>query len=311
MRFVVIGNDQMLLSCLQHLQQRSDAEIGMVFYDIRRSSPANPTGVFCLTHGIFAKGVTILQTREHLSLIREYKPDVILSINNFWVLRREILDIPSFTTVNFHNASPDGYHGLNIPSWVIINGERKHGAMWHIVEEGIDTGDVLAWSEFDVTGRDTAASVMVRCIRTGIDLFPGLVVQLISGQLIRRPQKPGASYYGKMDYPDSRGYINFDQTGESISRLVRGLNYMPFSNPYLYAKIRHKGKDIIVNAVETGAPVPGAAPGTVAFIREDEVGIQCADQLITIVDAMDEAEEECIGTTMAETLGLKEGDVIG
>jgi methionyl-tRNA formyltransferase len=310
MRIGVIGNDQMLLSCLQYLQQREGAEVCFVYYDPERLNPMNPIDVYCRENNLPAKGIRKLHTPEHVDYIRSCQPDVILSINNFWVIRQEILDIPSFTTVNFHNSVPDRYHGLNIPSWVIMNGEKEHGAMWHLVEQGIDTGDVLMYASFPVTQRDTAATLMVKCIRKGIEMFPAVMDQLFSGQLTRIPQHTGASYYGKKDYPENGGYINFTLSCGEIDRLVRGLNYMPFANPFLYARIRCNGNEVIVNAVETDEEATGFSAGTVVSIDEDELKIQCADGLITIADAMDEEQEECIGSRLAEKLGIRVGDRI-
>lgn len=308
MRIGVIGNDQMLLSCLQYLQQREGAEICFVLYDTARINPMNPIDGYCQTNNLPATGIRKLHTPETVEMIRNSRPDCILSINNFWVIRQEILDIPSFVTVNFHNSVPNSYHGLNIASWVIMNGEKTHGAMWHLVEQGIDTGDVLMYDSFPVSDRDTGASLMVKCIRKGIEMFPAVIDQLFSGQLTRIPQQAGASYYGKKDYPESGGYINFGHSAATIDRLVRGLNYMPFANPYLYAKIRCNGREAIVNAVETGDPEPGALPGTVLSVEEEEISIQCADGRIIIVDAMDEELGECIGEQLADRLGIKTGD---
>lgn len=310
MRFGVIGNDQMLLSCLQHLLERDGAEICFVLYDTERLNPMNPIDRFCSDHHLPAKGIRKLHTPETVEMIRASRPDCILSINNFWVIRQEILDIPSFVTVNFHNAVPGNYHGLNIPSWVIMNGEKSHGAMWHLVEQGIDTGDVLKFETFPVTERDTAASLMVKCIRIGIGMFPEVVDQLFSRNLTRLKQPSGASYYGKKDYPENGGYINFNLPSDRIDRLVRGLNYMPFANPYLYAKIRWKDREVIVNAVETGIAEPSVLPGTILSVSEDEVAVQCADGQIIIVDAMDENMEECIGYDLAQRLGVQTGDCI-
>lgn len=310
MRFGVIGNDQMLLSCLQHLREREGAEICFVLYDTERLNPMNPIDSYCAANNLPARGIRKLHTPETVELIRSSQPDCILSINNFWVIRQEILDIPSFVTINFHNAVPGCYHGLNIPSWVIMNGETAHGSMWHLVEQGIDTGDVLKYETFPVTSSDTAATLMVKCIRKGIDMFPAVIDQLFSRQLTRLPQQPGASYYGKKDYPENGGYINFNLPSDHIDRLVRGLNYMPFTNPYLYAKIRWNNQEVIINAIETGAAEPSVLPGTILSVDEDEITIQCADGWITIVDAMDENKEECIGYDLAQRLGIQAGDRI-
>jgi len=310
MKFGVIGNDQMLLSCLRILLERPDAEICFVLFDTRRINPMNPIGDFCDKHQLVHNGIERLNDPAMLSFIKQQQPDYILSINNFWVIRPDVLAVPANGTINFHNSVPSRYHGLNVPSWVIMNGEKTHGAMWHFVEPAIDTGDVLVYREFALSERETAASLMVRCIRAGIDMFPELLEQLYSGNIQRMPQQPNASYFGKKQYPENMGYIDFSASTEEIGRLVRGLNYLPYANPYLYAKIRHGAKELIVNEVETDIPAAPAEPGVIAGIEEDRILIGTGDGLIAIEDAMDEEGNECNGEALAAYLGVQAGDRI-
>lgn len=106
------------------------------------------------------------------------------------------------------------------------------------------------------------------------------------------------------------GYIDFSASTEEIGRLVRGLNYLPYANPYLYAKIRHGAKELIVNEVETDIPAAPAEPGVIAGIEEDRILIGTGDGLIAIEDAMDEEGNECNGEALAAYLGVQAGDRI-
>jgi len=308
MKFGVIGNDQMLLSCLRILLDRPDAEISFVIYDTRRINPMNPIGDFCEKHKLNHKGIERLNEPEMLHFIQQQQPDYILSINNFWVIRPDVLAVPARGTINFHNSVPSRYHGLNVPSWVIMNGEKTHGAMWHFVEPAIDTGEVLLFREFELAKGETAASLMVKCIRAGIELFPELLDQLYTGNIQRIPQQPNASYFGKKQYPANNGYIDFSANSEVIERLVRGLNYLPYANHFLYAKIRHGDKELIVNEVGLETPVTGAMPGVVLAVEEDRILVGTGNGVIAIEDAMDEEGNECNGEAMAGYFGICPGD---
>ncbi len=310
MKFGVIGNDQMLLSCLQVLKETAGAEICFVLYDTRRINPMNPVDAGCEKLGILHKGITRLNTPEVTAFIRENRPDYLLSINNFFVIREEILDIPVKGTINFHNSVPSKYHGLNIVSWVVMNGEKQHGVMWHFVERSIDTGDVIVFEEFPLGKNETAASLMVKCIKKGIELFPVVLDQLFRGEITRTRQEQQASYFGKKDYPPGMGFIDFGQNAETIDRLVRGLNYLPFANPYLHAKIRHDGRELVVNAVEVLPAAERMVPGTVMQISDDEIHIACADAIINIADAMDGDQSPLEGRDIAEYFGWKTGDQV-
>src|ERR1700741_1538871 len=106
----------------------------------------------------------------------------------------DILSIPGKGTINFHNAPPSRYHGINIPSWVIINGEKSHGVMWHFVDGTIDTGDVIISEEFPLSKSETAASLTAKCMNKGIGLFPPVIRQLMSDNIERTPQQKNSSY---------------------------------------------------------------------------------------------------------------------
>lgn len=310
MKFGIIGNEQMVQSCIQILKETPGAEICFLLYDISKVNTKNPIDTFCKKNGIDCKAVTKLNTPDNYAFIKSKQPDYLLSINNFFIIKEDILSLPRLGTINFHNSSPSKYHGINIPSWVIINGEESHGAMWHFVEKTIDTGDVICFSEFPVTKNETAASLTVKCIKKGIELLPELIKQLLENNITRTPQSKDASYYGKKDLPAAKGYIDFTQTGKEIDQLVRGLNYLPYSNPYLYAKIKYSGKELIVNAVEMGAPAESPVPGKVVLIDDESVDIMCKDAVIKIVDTMDESLEGYEGKEIAGYLGIKANDIL-
>lgn len=310
MKFGVIGNDQIVLKCIDILRKTKDAEIVFVLYDIARVSPMNPIGAFCDLHSIPYTAINKLNSTETYEFIKTRIPDYILSINNFFVIKNDILSIPTKGTVNFHNSVPSRYHGLNIPSWVIINGEETHGAMWHFVENTIDTGDVIVFDSFPVTKTETAASLMVKCIKKGIELFPDLINQLLENTITRTPQIRDASYYGKKDLPDNKGYIDFKQSGKEIDQLVRGLNYLPFNNSYLYAKIRYKEKELVINSVEVETTKKLTISGRITAIGAETIQIECKDSIINITDAMDDTYEEYEGKKIADYLGVKLHDII-
>jgi methionyl-tRNA formyltransferase len=310
MKFGIIGNDQIVLSCIDILTKIPDAEITFVLYDVARLKTANPIGSFCDKNAIRHKGINKLNTPENYNFIKENKPDYLLSINNFFVIREDILSIPVKGTVNFHNSVPSGYHGLNIPSWVIINGEENHGAMWHFVERTIDTGQVIVFREFPVTKGETAASLMVKCIKNGIELFPELIKQLLDDNVTRIPQLKNSSYYGKNDLPVNKGYIDFKQNGREIDQLVRGLNYLPYNNSYLYAKIKNKDKEIIINSVEIETLNRTTVPGKIILINENSFHVECKDALVCVTDAMDESLDEYEGQAIADYLDVKINDTL-
>ena len=74
--------------------------------------------------------------------------DWLFSIANLEMIPESVLARAKAGAVNFHDGPLPRYAGLNAPVWAILAGETAHGITWHMIEGGIDEGDVLAvWSE--------------------------------------------------------------------------------------------------------------------------------------------------------------------
>ena len=67
--------------------------------------------------------------------------------------------------INFHDGPLPRYAGLHVTSWALLNQEREHGVSWHVMEVGVDTGDVLAESRFQLSDDDTAFTVNAKVLR--------------------------------------------------------------------------------------------------------------------------------------------------
>lgn len=304
MKIGFIGNDQMLISCLEIASKTANIEVSFVIFDSRRNNLMNPLDKYCQQKNFDYKSIEKLNTPEMLAYIKSFEIDYLLSINNFWVIRPAFIKTPSKATINFHNSIPSKYHGLNIPSWVIFNNEKTHGSMWHFVEEGIDTGNVILFREFNLNAKETAASLMVKCIKSGIEMFGDLLEMILNKSISSIPQEVGASYFGSKDYPENLGYIDLNQNAETIDRIVRSLNYGPYPNNYLFAKLKFNEKEIILNSVEIEEYKIIGEVGSIVKIDEENFCIQCSDAIINLSEAMDKDFNYLEGNEIAEYFNL-------
>ena len=53
-----------------------------------------------------------------------------------------VLALAARGAINFHDGPLPRYAGLNAPVWAILNREPAHGVTWHLIEGGIDEGDI-------------------------------------------------------------------------------------------------------------------------------------------------------------------------
>lgn len=99
-------------------------------------------------------------SKEGLALIKAIAPDV-LAVNVFNILRKPILKIPKIATVNIHTGVLPQYRGLDCRRWAILEGGSV-GASSHLVDEGLDTGEILVRRQLELQPGDTIKTLTAR-----------------------------------------------------------------------------------------------------------------------------------------------------
>jgi methionyl-tRNA formyltransferase len=117
---------------------------------------------YCKQHGIATLRVGPLVTEDAQTKIRKLNPDVLVQAG-VGILRKGLLDIPSIGTLNVHMSILPLYRGMNVGEWAAFNGHRN-GCTVHLIDEGIDTGDVLLVREVSREGCNS-----IQALRRDID----------------------------------------------------------------------------------------------------------------------------------------------
>ncbi len=99
-------------------------------------------------------------SNEGLALMKAIAPDV-LAVNVLNILRKPILEIPKVATVNIHTGILPQYRGLESRRWAILEGGQV-GVSAHLVDEGLDTGEILIKRELELQPGDTIETVTSR-----------------------------------------------------------------------------------------------------------------------------------------------------
>ncbi|SEO57274.1 natural product biosynthesis luciferase-like monooxygenase domain-containing protein [Salinihabitans flavidus] len=193
--------------------------------------------------------------------------DWLLSIANLDLLPQEVLASAAQGAVNFHDGPLPRYAGLNAPIWALIHREAEHGITWHLIEEGVDTGDILVQRRIAITPSETGFTLNAKCYEAAIESFPGLVAELQHGARNRTPQpETGRSYFGLKDRPAAAGRLDFRRDAEDLEALVRALDHGDYRNPLTTAKLTSGGQVLI--AREAQAITAGFVPATPGEVLE-------------------------------------------
>lgn len=268
---VVIGNESLLIGCSETLLDRGHVIRAVVSEDgeIRKWAESRNLPVM--------DQVSALEDRFAAGGF-----DWLFSIANLNVIPHAVLALPAQGAINFHDGPLPRYAGLNTPVWALINGETRYGVTWHMIEGGIDEGDILAQRMFDVAGDETAFSLNSKCYAAAMDCFGDVVDQLEGGGPERMAQDLSQrSYFGFKDRPAAAGRIDFRRSADQIAALVRALDFGDYWNPLTKPKVELDGQICLVgSAVPAGDAI--GLPGTVIAVDRGELVVATGDGAVRL-----------------------------
>jgi methionyl-tRNA formyltransferase len=215
-------------------------------------------------------------------ILERLQPDWILNINCYQYLGTTILDKATKGVINFHNGPLPKYGGVNISSWPIINGERKHGVTWHLMNNKIDEGDILSQHFFDIGQNWTAAKLMSVCIIEGIKLFENHWEKWVTQQIKPQPQIGLRTYYSLKDLPPNLGYLNWNLSSTTLLQWIRGLSLFPYPNHFGHPKIKIEHSEYIVVSAQETTCNGTEPPGSILECNSKRLIIKCKENGIII-----------------------------
>lgn len=124
--------------------------------------------------------------------------DLLLSVHWPRLFDRTILSLPRIGTLNLHNSYLPWNRGADACSWAILDG-TPHGATFHWVDEGIDTGDIFYQEQLRILPEDTAHSLYQRTADLEVQVFKVGMASFLEGDRTRIPQQGRGSYHRKKD----------------------------------------------------------------------------------------------------------------
>ena len=169
-KVVVIGNLNVVINALNVMHDCENCEIELVISHPSLRSIGDFVRIWCDEHEVAYSGDGSVNSTEMVDRISEIAPDYIFSIYNPSIIKAPLLAIPSKATINFHAGTLPTYRGIYTFSWAIINGEIEYGVAWHLVDEDIDTGEVLFQRMFEISPDETALSLSHKSFDAGVGL---------------------------------------------------------------------------------------------------------------------------------------------
>jgi methionyl-tRNA formyltransferase len=196
---------------------------------------------------------TRVREPESVAAIRAMGPEIIVVAAYGQILPREILTMPKFGCINIHASLLPAYRGAAPINWAIINGETRTGITIMQMDEGLDTGAVLAQDSIPIAPRDTAGDLTEKLSEQGSWLIVDTLSRIEAEGLAAVPQDNSKASMAPLLKKED-GLIDWTMSARKIHNRVRGLSPWPGAHGYLDGKIIK----ILGTEVAEGTGEPGA-----------------------------------------------------
>ena len=121
--------------------------------------------------------------REVVAILQEYQPDYVVLAGYMRVLSPTFVRAFAGRIINIHPADTHQHQGLHAYEWAFDNRLTETKITVHLVDEGLDTGPILAQQVVNLVGADTLAEVQRRGLAVEHVLYAETLRDLITSTI--------------------------------------------------------------------------------------------------------------------------------
>ncbi len=242
-----------------------------------------------------------LSSQGTIDLLKQWNPDVIVVAAYGKILPAVVLEFPRMGCINLHASLLPRHRGASPISAAILEGDKVTGVCTIIMDEGMDTGDILLMQEVSISERDTAGSLHDKLLQPGADLVVETLTRMVRGDIQPKPQDNSPATYTRLLTKED-GRINWTEDVETLHRLVRAVN------PWPGAFFPFAGENVKVweAFVEDG----NCCPGSVKAITRDGISVGTGNGLLRLSEVQAPGKKRISAGEFARGRGLKAGDLL-
>ena len=184
--------------------------------------------------------------QNHKKLI-SLKPELIVVAAYGQILSREVLEVPQFGCLNIHASLLPRWRGAAPIERAILAGDQETGISIMQMNEGLDTGDILLTRKLPISNFETSGPLTESLSIMGGDLIVDVLDRLPDLNL--KSQDHSKAVYAQK-IVKTEAWIDWNQSAENISLMVRAFNPRPIAQSNAYAK---EFKDKVIRIIEAEA----------------------------------------------------------
>jgi methionyl-tRNA formyltransferase len=285
-RVIFLGNDAWSVPTLERLVGDGGLDVVLVVTNpprpAGRGSSLTPTPVATVARRLGLPLDEAETTRDpaFVERVRTIAPDLAVVVAYGELLSGEMLRLPRLGCVNLHFSLLPRWRGASPVQHAILAGDAVTGVSVMLMDEGLDTGPVLARREEPIRSDDDAGSLGERLATLGAATLLDVVRRLADGAIGELPRDPVATI-GPTTYAPKLGrqdrVIDWGQPADAIVRRVRAFAPEPG------ATTTWRGTDLKILRADTTVAVDGGS-GTIVAVDREGVVVVAADGAVRLAE---------------------------
>ncbi|GAB4352433.1 MAG: methionyl-tRNA formyltransferase [Gammaproteobacteria bacterium] len=219
----------------------------------------SPVKQVALEAGLTVRQPETLRTESEQRSLAALSADLMVVVAYGLLLPKPVLQAPRLGCVNIHASLLPRWRGAAPIQRAILAGDAESGVTLMQMDEGLDTGALLATAATPIGERETAGELHDRLAEMGAALLRESLPALLEGRLAPRPQDDaGATYARKLTKEEA--LLDWSRSAIELDRAVRAFN------PWPVAHTRFRGEVLRVWRSEPVADTVEGEPGTVLAV---------------------------------------------
>lgn len=298
MRIIYAGTPDFSVAALDALISSSHQVIAVYTQPDRpagrgREPKASPVKEKALQHAIPVYQPSSLKEPEAQQVLVALDADLMIVTAYGLLLPIEVLQAPRLGCINIHASLLPRWRGAAPIQRAILAGDKTTGITIMQMDQGLDTGDMLAVTECEIGAEDTGSSMHDKLMALGAQALMS-ALPAIATQTISRVQQHDADacYASKLNKAEAA--IDWQQSALEIERAIRAYN----SWPVAYCSYLKKNKSSVLRLWQADVLAPDHAvkqsPGTVIAESAQGIDVATGDGVLRITELQAEGKRKML-----------------
>ena len=246
-----------------------------------RSAEPTPVKSFALSKRLPVFQPASFRVDESQRELARLEPDLVVVAAYGKLLPPEVLELPAHGCLNIHPSLLPRFRGPSPVASAILQEEEPTGTTIMLLDEGMDTGPVLATRElWGWTGSATALELTEKLFEVGADMMAEVLPGWLEGAIVPQTQEHAqATSTRKLEKAD--GEADWTQAARELEKRCRA--FTPW--PGLYTTWGGKMLKVLSASVvegSTGTGQSGGPPGAVVSVPEHGIGVATGDGVLAL-----------------------------